>query len=110
MLRGAVGVSGTFGDGFHFNVDGTASQSRLRLTADVISLAGFTQAIATGQYNLIDPTLNNQAVRDSVILHNDYTATSALYAIQGVVTKELFQLPGGPLQLGVGGHFRHRVA
>ena len=107
VLRGAVGVSGTFGDGFHFNVDGTASQSRLRLTADVISLAGFTQAIATGQYNLIDPTLNNQAVRDSVILHNDYTATSALYAIQGVVTKELFQLPGGPLQLGVGGHFRH---
>jgi iron complex outermembrane recepter protein len=107
VLRGAVGVSGTFGDGFHFNVDGTASQSRLRLTADVISLAGFTQAIATGQYNLIDPTLNSQAVRDSVILHNDYTATSALYAIQGVVTKELFQLPGGPLQLGVGGHFRH---
>ena len=49
-------------------VDGTASQSRLRSTADVISLAGFTQAIATGQYNLIDPTLNNQAVRDSVIL------------------------------------------
>ena len=107
VLRGAVGVSGTFLNGFHFNVDATASQSRLRLTSDVVSLAGFTQAVATGQYNLIDPTLNSDAVRNSVILRNDYTATSALYAIQGVVTKELFQLPGGPLQVGVGAHFRH---
>ncbi|MBV8907882.1 MAG: TonB-dependent receptor plug domain-containing protein, partial [Sphingomonas sp.] len=108
VLRGAIGVSGDFLDGFHFNVDATASQSRLRLTSDVVSLSGFTQAIATGQYNLIDPTLNSQAVRDSVILHNDYTATSALYAIQGVVTKDLFTLPSGhALQLGVGAHFRH---
>jgi len=107
VLRGAVGVSGTFADDVHFQVDATASQSRLRLTSDVVSLAGFTQAIATGQYNLFDPTLNSDAVRDSVILHNDYTATSALYALQGVVTKDLFQLPGGPLQAGIGAHFRH---
>ena len=107
VLRGAVGVSGTFGDGWRFQVDGTASQSRLRQTADVVSLLGFEQAIATGTYNLVDPTLNSQAVRDSVILHNDVTATSALYALQGVVTKDLVRLPGGPLQLGVGAHFRH---
>ena len=110
VLRGAVGVSGTFANDFHFNVDATASQSRLRLTSDVVSLAGFTQAVATGQYNLIDPTLNSDAVRNSVILRNDYTATSALYAIQGVVTKDLFTLPSGqPLQVGVGAHFRHEL-
>ena len=107
VLRGAIGVSGDFLDGFHFNVDATASQSRLRLTSDVVSLAGFTQAIATGQYNLINPSANSEAVRNSVILHNDYTATAALYALQGVVTKDLFQLPGGALQVGVGAHFRH---
>ncbi|HZU52113.1 MAG TPA: TonB-dependent receptor, partial [Sphingomicrobium sp.] len=107
VLRAAVGASGTFLNGFHFQVDGTASQSRLRVTNDVVSLSGFEQAIATGQYNLIDPALNSATIRNSVILRNDYTATSALYALQGIVTKDLLLLPGGPLQLGVGAHFRH---
>jgi iron complex outermembrane receptor protein len=107
VLRGAFGVKGTFANDFRFQVDATASQSRLRLTSDVVSLAGFSQAIATGTYNLFDPRQNTDAVRDSVILQNRYTATAALYALQGTVTKELFQLPGGPLQLGVGAHFRH---
>ena len=107
VLRGAFGVAGTFGGGFHFTVDATGTQSRLRLTQDAVSLSGFSAAIATGQYNLRDARSNTQAVRDSVIFHSDITATSALYALQGVVTKDLFELPGGPLQVGLGAHFRH---
>ena len=108
VLRGAVGVSGTFWNDFHFQVDGTASQSRLRMTGDVVSLSAFEQAVATGQYNFVNPSSNSQTVRDAVILHSDNTATSALYALQAVVTKDLLRLPGGALQLGVGAHFRHK--
>lgn len=107
VLRGAFGVSGGFGGGFDYRVDAVATQSRLRLTSDVVSLSGFSQAIARGDYNLFNPSANTAAVRDSVILNNSYTATSALYGIQGVVTKDLFTLPGGDLQIGVGGAFRH---
>jgi len=107
VLRGAGGVHGTIADVWDYRVDASASISQLNLSGEAISLAGFTQAIATGSYNLFNPALNSDAVRDQVVSKFDYTANAGLYMIQGTVSRELAQLPGGPLQLGVGAHFRH---
>ena len=107
VLRGAAGVSGTFADDWNYRVDASASVSRLRLFGEAVSLSGFSQAIATGSYNLFNPQANSQAVRDQVIVDYDYTASAGLYMAQGTLTREVAQLPGGPLQLGVGVHFRH---
>lgn len=107
VFRGAAGLSGTFGDSWDYQLDASASVGRLRSFGEAVSISGFARAVATGSYNFFNPQQNSQAVRDQVIVDYDYIANSALYMAQGSVTHALAELPGGPLQLGLGAHFRH---
>ena len=107
VYRIAAGIGGKFGEGWAYSVDATYARSDLTgLNKGYINIAGLANAINTGAYNFINPALNSQAVRDAVSPNVITKASSELYMIQGNVTKELFQLPGGPLQLGVGGSIR----
>ena len=108
VYRVAAGVSGRFGDGWGYSADGAYAKSELTGTAQgYLNIAGLTAAINNGTYNFINPSLNSQAVRDSISPMVTTKASSELYMFQGNVTKELFQLPGGPLQLAIGGQVRH---
>ena len=108
LYRVAGGLKGKFGQGWTYALEGSFARSTLDVTATgAISIAGLTSAINNGTYNFIDPSRNTQAVRDSVSPVLTTRATSELYMVQGTVTKELLQLPGGPLQLGVGGSVRY---
>ena len=110
LYRIAGGLHGSFGQGWTYSVDATYARSDLEGTNNgYININGLTTAINNGTYNFIDPSQNSQAVRDAVSPTVKTTAKSQLYMIQGVVTKELFQLPGGPLQLGVGGSVRRET-
>lgn len=110
VLRGAAGISGRFGDGWTYSVDGSVAHSWLDITSrGFIYLPALVTAINTGSYNFANPGLNSDAVRAALSPDNRTRATSDLDMVQGVVTKDLFQLPGGALQLGVGGSFRHEA-
>ena len=108
--RIAGGIDGKFGDGGGWSYSLNGSYMRTNLTQDRtgnINLAGLTKAINDGTYNFINPSSNSQAIRDQISPEQQSKAHSETGEIQGVVTHDLFQLPGGPLSLGVGGEFRY---
>jgi iron complex outermembrane receptor protein len=102
--RIAGGISGTFnlwGD-WHYNVDFTGSQSDLQNTArGEIYIANLLTAVANGSYNFVNPAANSQAVRNFISPTSIQNSSSNLAMLQGSLSRELFQLPGGPLQLGL---------
>lgn len=105
--RGAIGVSGSFGDDWAFSVDATAMRVDLqRKLGGRIYVQNFLNAVNDGSYNWINPSANTQAVRDYIAPTIDKNAYSELYQVQGSVSKALFELPGGPLQVAVGASYR----
>jgi iron complex outermembrane receptor protein len=110
VYRVAGGISGKFGDGWAYSVDATYARSDVKgINEGYINIAGLTAAIANGTYNFVNPSLTPQSVIDSLSPAAITTAKSELYMIQGNLTKELFQLPGGALQVGVGGSVRRET-
>jgi iron complex outermembrane receptor protein len=106
--RVAGGIDGTFGDNWGYSVAGTYMKNQLDTTrTGYLNLPGLQNAITTGSYNFINPSLNTQAVRDAIAPIQRSSANSELALGQVTITKELFQLPGGPLQVGVGGQVRY---
>ena len=110
VLRAAAGIDGAFGNGWTYSVSGTIAHSWLDMTQNgYLNLAALTNAINNGTYNFVDPTQNSAAVRSALSPAVHTQATTDLDMIQGVITKEVVQLPGGPLQVGVGGSFRYEA-
>lgn len=106
-FRGAIGVSGSFGDDWNFAVDATAMRVNLeRIVGGRIYVQHFLNAVNDGSYNWINPALNSQAVRDYIAPEIHGKSYSELYQVQGTLAKSLFELPGGPLQAAVGASFR----
>jgi iron complex outermembrane receptor protein len=106
--RVAGGVSGDFGEGWHFDVGGTYMRAQIdsRLYGN-INVAALTDALANGSYNFVNPEQNSQAVLDAISPVIRAKATSKLWQVQGTLSKELFELPGGTLQLAVTGQVRY---
>lgn len=107
VLRGAAGANGTFGDNGTWQIDATAAHAWLDITQrGYLNIAALTDAVTNGTYNFVDPSQNTAAIRAALSPDVRTKATTDLDMIQGTVTKKLFDLPGGPLQLGVGGSIR----
>lgn len=107
-LRGAIGISGSFGDDWGYNVEATASQSQLDITqTNYIIPQRLWNAIARGEYNMMNPGANTQAVRDYIAPVNENRSVSDLWQVSASIQKDLFQLPGGPLAAAVGVAYRH---
>ncbi len=105
--RGAVGISGTFADDYRFNVEATGMRVNLdRTVGGRVFVQNLLDVIADGSYNFARPDLNTQATRNFVAPTIRNRAFSELYQVQGTVSKALFELPGGPLQLAVGASYR----
>ena len=110
MLRAAAGIHGTFGDGWSYSVDATAAHGWLDITQrGYINIANLISDIEDGSYNFVDPSMNTNAVRNALSPSIHTQATTDEDMVQGSITKDLFQLPGGPLQLGVGGSVRYEA-
>ena len=104
VYRAAAGINGTiFGD-WDYRVDAVAMHTDLRRTqAGYIFIQNLLNVVADGTYNFVNPAANSDAIRNYLSPTNITDSTSDLYQAQVTVSKELFQLPGGPLQLGIGG-------
>jgi iron complex outermembrane receptor protein len=108
-MRAAAGINGEAG-GWTYQADLSAVRSDLDVLArGLINIPGVVRAINTGSYNFRDPRLNSDAVRRQISPDVLTTARSELYLAQAVASRELLQLPGGPLQIGLGGQFRREI-
>jgi len=110
VYRGAIGIQGSFGDGFSYNVEGTAMHTDLRrLQRGFVYIQHLLDVIADGSYNFVNQEANSQEVQDYLHPDNISHATSDLYMAQATVGKDLMALPGGPLQLGLGASIRYEA-
>ena len=110
VIRGAAGLRGTFEGGWNWQVDAVGAKDNLNIDSlGVINIAGLKQAINTGAYNFANPSLNSQATRDLVAPRFSVGSHTSLASLDASVSKQLFDLPGGPLQVAVGGQIRHEV-
>jgi iron complex outermembrane receptor protein len=76
----------------------------LRRTANgYVYIQNLLNVIADGSYNFLNPSANTQTVRNYLTPENITDSSSDLYQAQFTVGKSLFNLPGGPVQLGLGG-------
>ena len=108
--RFATGVHGHFdflGD-WHYTVDLTASQTDLTNTyVGFLFGSALLNAINTGSYNFVNPTQNSKAELNAIAPTTVQNSTSQLGMIKTTLSRELYQLPGGPLQLGLIGELRY---
>lgn len=108
VFRGALGLHGSFGEDWNYAIDGTAMISKLQTTAKgYVNIQHLLDEVADGSYNFVNPQQTSQAALDYLTPTQINHQNSHLYQIQGSLSKELFQLPGGPLQVAVGAAFRH---
>ncbi|KKW92199.1 MULTISPECIES: TonB-dependent receptor plug domain-containing protein [Sphingobium] len=107
LYRITSGLNGTFGDSWKWNLEAGYSRDDLKLIQQGwANVAGLTQAINTGSYNFVNPSLNSQAVRDSVLPPITSLSNSSEFTVDASLSRKLFTLPGGDLQIAVGGQYR----
>ncbi len=108
--RFASGVHGKFnlwGD-WNYTVDVTAAQTDLeQIFRGYIYGSALLNEIATGAYNFVNPTENSKAVLNALTPTDTQNATSQLGMIKTTLTRDIYQLPGGPLQFGLIGEARY---
>ena len=109
VFRAAASLHGGFGDNWTYSLDGTAMISKLETRANGYVFAQhLLDEVADGSYNFVNPSQTSAA--NLAYLTPDPGERGSVRTciqVQGNVGKELFQLPGGPLQVAVGGAFRH---
>jgi iron complex outermembrane receptor protein len=75
----------------------------------LLSASGLLDAVTSGAYNFVNPTLNTPAVRAAISPTLAKTSTTDLDSLDFKATRELFQLPGGPLGIGLGAEIRYEA-
>ena len=107
VYRISAGLKGDIGDAWKWNIQSAYSRDNLDLTIyGNFNLNGLVKAINTGAYNFVNPSLNSQAVRDMVAPPINAKSDSTEFTVDATVSGKLMALPGGDLQLAVGGQFR----
>lgn len=106
-LRAVAGLDGSFGDDWRYSVNGTWSEVRLkRNEGNYLIPQRIMDVAATGAFNFLDPLSNSQELWDYIAPDSKETSTSKLWQTQATLAKDLFELPGGPLQAAVGIAYR----
>ncbi|MFV0624045.1 TonB-dependent receptor plug domain-containing protein [Sphingomonas sp. ac-8] len=107
-LRGAAGISGSFGDDWTYSADFTASNVKLDIVQNNYLIPQrIATVVAQGTYNFYNQGLNSEEIRDFIAPENRTTSNSDLWQFQATIGRKLFALPGGDLQAAVGVAYRH---
>lgn len=103
VYRFAAGLNGKVFNDWDYNLDVTGMHTDLLQTkSGYVYIQRLLDVIADGSYNFVNPSQNSQTVRDYLTPVNKNISTSDLYQAQFSVSKALMELPGGPLQVGLG--------
>jgi iron complex outermembrane receptor protein len=106
-LRVAAGVTGSFGNDWRYSADMTASNTQLDVVQkNYLIPQRILDVVARGTYNFVNPSANSEEIRNYISPENRTRSTADLLQVQGSISKELFALPGGPLQAAVGASYR----
>ena len=107
VYRMTAGLSGKFGEGWRWRAEGVWARDNLQITQHgLLNIAQLLKAINTGSYNFVNPSQNTVAVRQTIAPDKITPSHSLQYGIDASISKELMDLPGGKLQLAVGGQVR----
>ncbi|WP_375395839.1 TonB-dependent receptor domain-containing protein [uncultured Sphingomonas sp.] len=106
--RLAGGIDGSFGQGWDWRVNAVGMVNDLRQRFDGrVYIQHLLDEVADGSYNFINPSQNSQATLDYLsptLVTNDQ---SQEYQADANLSHSLFELPGGPLMVAVGGSYRY---
>ena len=104
-FRAAGGFNGEFSLGNHdysYDLSATGMQTTLDVTTrGSLFFPNLMAAIRQGTYNFVDPSANSDAIRDFIAPESLQRSNSKLVQVQGSVSTEVFNLPGGPAELGL---------
>ncbi|MSU24019.1 MAG: TonB-dependent receptor [Opitutus sp.] len=104
-LRGVIGVKGDLGNGWRYEAAGNFNRTNHHYrNRNLIDSAKYTELTNSGAFN---PFARSQpaGVIESMLGTQGRDFMSSLRTLDVQVSGELFQLPAGPLQLGVGAGF-----
>jgi len=105
--RVSGGISGTFGDGWAYDVEGTTSWINLGLTyQNYINAQDLLNAVAQGTYNFVDQNANSAAANAAIAPTINDVARSRETQFTGNINHDLFALPGGKANVAVGAEYR----
>ncbi|QDH25991.1 TonB-dependent receptor [Neokomagataea tanensis] len=113
-FRGATTFSGwapsKWGSDWTYDASFTGMADVLQVVNTGIPVFGrVQQAINDGSYNFVDPSKNSSAVRNFIAPTAIQNAHSAEYSAQATLSKGLMRLPGGNLDLAIGGNIRRET-
>jgi len=107
VYRVTAGLHGTFEGDWEWRVNGVYARDNLKLTQHgYLNIANLLKAVNTGSYNFVNPTANSQEVRDFISPDKITPSHSQMMSLDASITKKLMTLPGGDLQVAVGGQVR----
>ncbi|MBC7670496.1 MAG: TonB-dependent receptor [Gemmatimonadaceae bacterium] len=110
VIRGAAGIKGSFGDDWNWQIDAVGARDNLEITQHgLLNIASILSAVNTGAYNFVTPSSNTQAVRAFISPDKVTPSHSSMMSLDASITKSLFALPGGDVQLAVGGQVRKEL-
>ena len=105
--RAAVGINGSFGDGWRYTAEATWSKVDLKITnKNYLFAQHLLDVVNDGSFNFLDPSANSEAIRDYIAPTNVTNSNAELWQVQATLAKDLFALPGGNLTAAVGVAYR----
>ena len=103
VFRATAGISGSFGNGFKFRLNGVYARDNFSVTQHgFINIQGLLNAVSTGSYNFVNPEQNTAAVRNQISPDVTTPSYSTIATIGGSLIKSVMQLGGGELNVGGG--------
>ena len=104
--RGLIGAKGEVA-GWDWEVGYNDSRNHVESRQrGYISQTAVNSLVSGGVYNFLNPSANSQALTDSLKANPYRIATSKLESTDFKTSRELFQLPAGPLALALGAERR----
>lgn len=108
VYRFTGGLKGDFSDNWGWRVEGVWARDNLTLLQHgLINIAALSNAINTGSYNFVNPQSNTAAVRQALSPDKKTPSFSLMYGADASVSGTIGELPGGPLQIALGGQVRY---
>ncbi|MBB5605950.1 MULTISPECIES: TonB-dependent receptor [unclassified Janthinobacterium] len=106
FYRTLAGLKGTKA-GWDWDASVGHSSSKLEETVqNFVNRYAFQTVLANGSYNFFDTAQNSEAVRNSLRLSTLRPAVSTLDTLDFSASRELWQLPAGPLGFAAGAQWR----
>lgn len=107
-MRGVIGLSGTILKDWDYSANFVASRVEVKRTqTGYLIPQRLMDVVARGTFNFANPGQTPQSVWDYISPDSVTLSVSQLWQATANVSRSLFELPGGPLNMAAGVAYRH---